>query len=249
LFFTGHPYSGEDGLDNEQENRMSSEELKREISRWAAREVELAHRKGTLEAQATAMMVDHQPGGAPVDNEPLAKLLIELRTVGKALVEAHQRRADAVVQKRQAETNALGNQIETLQKEAAELIAQVEQHKKQIGELLGTPVDVICPLRGQSRLERISMITQGTTEQIVSRQRFPVPSTGSIDLMDCIATADEVALAVLSTESNCPTAEAVLEWYAKYGEPAGKRRVYLTWQDGQINTKNSYVQALQVARA
>ena len=54
-----------------------------------------------------------------------------------------------------------------------------------------------------------------------------------MDLIDSIATADEVALAVLSSESVCPTAEDVEQWYAaieaKTGQPFRDhvRRVYL----------------------
>ena len=88
----------------------------------------------------------------------------------------------------------------------------------------------------------------GMTEQITSLEMSPVRSSGTIDPeMDSMASADEVALAVLSTHSTCPSAEAILAWFAGFGEMVGQHRVYLVWLDGQIDLKASYVKSLVVA--
>jgi hypothetical protein len=178
----------------------------------------------------------------------MERMLIETRAMDKAITAAQERRKEAVAAKRQAEIQAVKDRMEELRKEASVLTAKVEEHKQVLSQILGTPIDIVCAIPHQrSRLQQLTIMLMGMTEQITSLEMSPVRSSGTIDLKDSTAMADEVALAVLSTHSTCPSAEAVLAWFTGFGESVGQRRVYLVWLDGQIDLKASYVKSLVAA--
>jgi chromosome segregation ATPase len=228
---------------------MTTDQAKEEIVKWGRREIELARRKQTIESSVASEMLDPGPDTIAADNDRIGRAAVELRAISLAIGTAQERRAEALKEMRETRIRGVQDRIDALRKELAALSTRVDEHKKALGELLSTPVEIVCAIPGQrSRLQQMYVMIQGLTDQLTSLELTPIPSNGTVDLMDSTATADEVALSVLSSDSACPTAEAVLAWFAGFGETGGQRCVYLVWRDGQIDLKASYVQSLQGAR-
>jgi hypothetical protein len=194
-------------------------------------------------------MLEPGPDTSAADNERVGRAAVELRATDMAIKAAQGRRADSLKAMRETRIRAVQDRMDSVRKELSALTKEVEMRRQALSEMLGTPIEIVCAIPGQrSRLQQLHIMLQGLTDQIGSMQGAPIPSTGTIDLMDSAATADEVATAVLSSDCVCPTAEAILVWLAGFGETAGLRRVYLVWRDGQIDARVSYVQALEEAR-
>jgi chromosome segregation ATPase len=228
---------------------MTTDQAKEEIVKWGHREIELARRKQTIESSVASEMLDPGPDTIAADTDRIGRAAVELRAISLAIGTAQERRAEALKEMRETRIHGVQDRIDALRKELAALSTRVDEHKKALGELLSTPVEIVCAIPDQrSRLQQMYVMVQGLTDQLTSLELAPIPSTGTVDLMDSAATADDVALAVLSTDSTCPSAEAILAWLASFGETVGKRRVCLVWRDGQIDLKASYVQSLQGAR-
>lgn len=228
---------------------MSIDELKTEVVKLARREVELTRRKQTLKAQVASEMANVEISPSAGGNDHLERSIIELHALEKAIQKAQEQRLLAVRAKRQGDIEALQNRMEELQKESAALLTKVETHKEVLNKLLGVEIGIVCAMPGQrSRLQQISIMTQGLAEQISSLQFTPLRSDGTVDLMDSTAAADEIALTVLSTDTVCPAVQSILDWLAGFGEVTGHRRVYVTWRNGQIDQSTSYVQPTAAAR-
>ena len=139
--------------------------------------------------------------------------------------------------------------IGTIQKELETLVGKVQKLTQKLSELLEVDVAVTAAAPGRySKAQNLALQIQGLEERVFSMEMEGVPAAGTVDLMDSIATGDEVALAVLSSESACPSAESVRQWFADCetaaGQPFGdhQRRVYLLWRDGAIDREQSYIQ-------
>lgn len=230
------------------ENEMTTEELRNEIAKWGQKEVELARRKQALEADAASAMLEPGLDTSAADNDRIGRAAVELRAIDLAIKTAQERRGEALKAIREAGIRAMQDRMGEVRQELSALSKEVEVHKRTLSQILGTPIEVVCAIPGQrSRLDHMTIMLLGLTDQIGSMQRVPIASSGTIDMMDSTATADELALAVLSTASTCPSAEAILAWFAGFGKTAGQRRVYVVWRDGQIDAKASFVRSLEAA--
>jgi hypothetical protein len=228
---------------------MTTEELKNEIVKWGRREVELVRRKQALEAEVASAMLEHGPDAIAADNDRIGRAAVELRAIDLAIRTVQERRVEGLKAIRENGIRALQDRMEEVRKELSALSKEVEMHKHALSEMLGTPIEVVCAIPGQrSRLQQMTIMLLGLTDQIGSRQGAPIPSSGTIDIiMDNTGTADEAALSMLSTPSTCPSAEAILAWFAGFGKTTGQRRVYVVWRDGQIDAKASFVRSLEAA--
>lgn len=234
-------------IDHRKETVMTTEELN-EIVKWGRREVELVRRKQALEAEVASAMLEPGLDTSAADNDRIGRAAVELRAIDLAIRTAQERRVEGLKAIRENGIRALQDQMAEVRKELSALSKEVEMHKHALSEMLGTPIEAVCAIPGQrSRLQHMTIMLLGLTDQIGSRQGAPIPSSGTIDIMDNTGTADEAALSVLSTPSTCPSAEAILAWFAGFGKTAGQRRVYVVWRDGQIDAKVSFVRSLEAA--
>jgi hypothetical protein len=239
--------------------QKSIEQAAAGIAKYAAKEIELtAHKKVKIADVATA---EAAAGGAYLDGTPgehldrVLRLQAEVRAIGMAIDTCRARRADAVFEKREADIAALRKRVDGLKQERETLTAKVEKHTKALGELLGIEVGIVATTPGQtSRLQQLQVQAGGLEEKIDRLQGGALPPASMVDLQDSLATADEVAMAVLTDESSCPTAAAVQQWYADCArashQPFGEhsRRIYLVWTNGEIDYERSYIDVFDFCR-
>jgi len=225
----------------------NTEQAAGEIKRLALREVELTRQKVAKEAELAA--AEQLAGSAYVDGDPgdldhLLKLQTELRMIGVAMTACRERRLAAVKAVREARASELEERVEGLRQESQTIISKVQK----LTELLEVEVAVTVAVPGRfSKAQNLGLQIQGLEEKIFDLQHAELPAAGTVDL-DGIISADEAALAVLSSESVCPSAESVIAWFSECqtaaSQPFGdhQRRVYLVWQSGEIDRDQSYIQ-------
>ena len=168
--------------------------------------------------------------------------------IGVAMTACRQRRLAAVKAMREARASELEERVEGLRQESQTIISKVQKLTAKLTELLEVEVAVTVAVPGRfSKAQNLGLQIQGLEEKIFDLQHAELPAAGTVDL-DGIISADEAALAVLSSESVCPSAESVIAWFSECqtaaSQPFGdhQRRVYLVWQGGEIDRDQSYIQ-------
>jgi hypothetical protein len=249
---------------------MFEKNAEAEIGKYAIREIELTHLKEEIassikaaEMAAGVALLDAAEGDADPGIDGVLRARAKSTALGGALIACRARRLDAVRAKRGVAAADFLKQAADLQAEAEKIEAKSLKLLASLSELQSiqyTPVllsrqpmasvpsirlaDPSCYQTPKSEKLRGNA---GALETKAARLQEPLRRDGTVDL-ESITSTDELALAVLRTEAEVPTAQAILDWAAACERSSRRgvfgdhpRRCRLVWKDGVIDAGESYI--------
>ena len=139
-------------------------------------------------------------------------------------------------------------------KNTKRIAAKSERHLKALQELEGCQfvpaVTIYMPGGAITNSGRLAALAHGLEDQAAHMEAAGVPDSGSAQLDD-VASANDLAAAILKHPSNGPSAAEALAWAAacdtldRFGAHARNYRV--TWKAGVISFTESYTQVPALA--
>jgi len=234
----------------------SVEDLTSDIRKHGAKEVELigkrraaVDRVTAAEGAAGVALLDAAEGEST--DKPVAEILrarSEAAAIDVAIRVCRDRRLEAIKGKRAAEALLLQKQAEQLRSQLEALGEKTTRCLGALAELQGMPYSAV-PVPTAFGMIPLSAQLQNQIESLEARRRAlggEIPRHGTVDFSEGDATdVAELVAAVLHTEADGPSAEAVIGWAnacaggRQFG--ASPRRYRLVWQEGVIDAAKSYV--------
>ncbi len=242
--------------------------FERGVDHWAKRELDLTRRKlqirdslAAIEAAAGARLLDEEnaesngiaDGALLVD---LERAQAELRALAVAIVGCRGRRMEAIRSKRIASATAIRKEATGKEAEAAKIEARALELLAEISSVQGMtyPGAILStnPQLGQFGIPKSAQLRIEAENLLARASQFEkdVPSGGVVDVENVTSSA-ELAIAVLTHESEGPTAQQILQWAedvertarAKSFEQFGvlPRRCRLVFVGSKINPEESTI--------
>jgi|SRR5579862_8770123 len=177
----------------------------------------------------------------------------EVDAISDAIREIRRMRADVITNGYRSQARELRKQCAGLQTEIASCESRRAELLSQLAELEGVEL-AVAPALGQAeglRSMRLRSEFNGLERRAVELECKTPEGDGGVDLDD-IASNDGIVAAALNDPSLGPDAETITAWLSACEEAARKkfliagfenrkRRVFLLWRNGAIDTAASYV--------
>lgn len=222
-----------------------------DIGKYAAKEVELigmarAASESLAAAEAAAGDAFLDSGETDASTDAVVKARARAAGIRAAITTCRARRLEAVKVKRAGEAASLQKQVEQVRSQLEALNQKTAKCIEVLGELQGMPYSAVPAPTTFGMVPRSAQLENEI--QALERRRIALggelPRDGVADLQEATGM-DALIAAVLTHESDTPTAEQVLSWAdaCEAGQQFGERprRWYLVWRGGIIDAARSYV--------
>jgi len=225
-----------------------------ELQKYAAKEMELmaslreaARKVSDAERKAGDSILDGESTDATVDSIVRAKA--QVGAIEGAIRACRARRVACIEAEIAAEVANLRKRAGAAREEQKRIASKAERHLKALQELEGCQyapaVTMYVPGGAMTNSGRLAAQAHGLEDRADSLEAAGVPDSGSVQLDD-VASADELAAAILKHASNGPSAAEAITWAAacdsmdRFG--AHRRNYRVNWKNGVIDFVQSYTQ-------
>ncbi len=234
--------------------------MTKSVEELAKKQIDLLGRRraavlaiGAAERQAGEALIDAEDGEDAAAVASIVKARDVLAGIDAAITECRVRRLNAIRSKRQSEAVALRKRASELSRHRDELEAEGLMLMTRLSELQGVAFTATPTYAGQPPRSQLLANEIQALESRAAGLEGELPRSGNVEVDEPGSSTDALIQAVLMSESDSPTVEAVVDWVRAVQGRANDfgdypRSFHVAWRAGVIDLAESFISVPALAR-